>query len=217
MALLHRLELPVEGLGFFESGLQLDAVLGAAFPVGERGLAPERLDGVAQIAGAQLGHAVRIEPVIVAEDAEREGCAALAARDVPDNRALLVERGVVFEVDVLQPLADARSRLVALDLALQLVGDLDLDQVDVLLGKERRQLLVHAVEKSRLARQGSEGNDAVLVRFDHPLDHVGEQAPHVLQAFLVGGLALHLGPEDLRWPFAEGLLDGRPCTVGNTV
>ena len=67
MALLHRLELPVEGLGFFEPGLQLDALVGAAFPAGERRLAPERLEGVAQVAGAQLGHAVRVEPVVVTE------------------------------------------------------------------------------------------------------------------------------------------------------
>ena len=74
-----------------------------------------------------------------------------------------------------------------------------------------------AVEEARLARQRGEGNDAVLVRLDHPLDYVGEQAPHVLHAFLLGGLALHLRPEDLRWPFAEGLLDDRAGTVGDAV
>ena len=67
MALLNRLKLSVEGLRFFELGLPLDAILCAPFPVGERGFAPERLDRVAQVAGAKLGHAVRIELVIVAE------------------------------------------------------------------------------------------------------------------------------------------------------
>ena len=178
---------------------------------------PERLDGVAQVPGAQLGHPVGVEPVVVAENAERERRGALAARDVPENRALLVERGMEVEVDVLQPLADARHRPVALDPALQLVGYLDLDLVDVLLGEERRQLLVHAVEQARLARQGRERDDAVSVRLDHPLDHVGEQPPHVLHALLLGRLAPHLRPEDLRRSFAKGPLDDRAGVVGDTV
>ena len=217
VAFLHGLESLVESLGLFESGLKLDALVGAAFPASERSLTPERLHGVAQVARPQLGHAVRVEPVVVAERAESEGRRASAARDVPEDGALLVERSVVVGVDVVQPLADARRRPVALDPALQLVGYLDLDPVDVLLGEQRRQLLVHSVEQARFTRQGRERNETVGVRLDHPLDRVGEQPPHVLHALLIGRPALHLRPEDFRWPFAEGFLNNRARVVGNAV
>ena len=58
---------------------------------------------------------------------------------------------MVVEVDVVEPFPDARCALVALDLALQLVGDLDLDLIDVLLGEKTGELLVNAVEEARLA------------------------------------------------------------------
>lgn len=54
------------------------------------------------------------------------------AGNVPDDGAMLVKCDVVVEEHILEPLTDAVGPLVALDLALEFVVDLDLDLVDVM-------------------------------------------------------------------------------------
>ena len=120
--------------------------------VGESGFAPKLLNGVTQVACAQLRHPVLVEAMVVDECAERKGRCALCRRYVPEDRSALVKACMVLEEDVCEPIIEARALSVALYAAPKLVDDLDFELALVATGEERSDLLTDTINEPCFTR-----------------------------------------------------------------